>query len=44
MGISYKEISKIMNKSTHATEMLAARAREALKKELIKEGITDETY
>ena len=43
-GLSYKEISKIMNKSTHATEMLAARAREALKKELIKEGITDETY
>ena len=42
--MSYKEISTIMNKSVHATEMLATRAREALKKELIEEGVTDETY
>jgi RNA polymerase sigma-70 factor (ECF subfamily) len=42
--LQYKEISIIMNKSVHATQMLATRAREALKKELIKEGLTDETY
>ena len=42
--IPYKEISIIMKKSVHSTEMLAVRAREALKKELIKEGVTDETY
>ena len=42
--MSYKEISIIMNKSVHATEMLATRAREALKKELIEEGVTNETY
>ena len=42
--MSYKEISTVMNKSEHATQMLAARAREALKAELIKEGLTDETY
>ena len=42
--MSYKEISIIMNKSVHATEMLATRAREALRKKLIEEGVTDETY
>lgn len=42
--MSYKEISAIMKKSVHATQMLATRAREALKKELIKEGLKDETY
>lgn len=42
--MSYKEISTVMNKSVHATQMLATRAREALKKELIKERSTDETY
>ncbi len=41
--MSYKEISTIMKKSVHATQMLATRARNALKKELIKEGFTDET-
>ena len=43
-NMSYKEISTVMNKSVHATQMLATRAREALKTELIKEGLTDETY
>jgi len=42
--MSYKDISTVMNKSVHATQMLASRAREALKAELIKEGLTDETY
>jgi len=42
--MSHKEIATVMNKSVRATQMLASRAREALKKELIKEGITDETY
>ena len=41
--MSYKEISIIMKKSLHATQMLASRARDALKTELIKEGITYET-
>ncbi len=43
-NMSHKEISIVMRKSVHATQMLANRAREALKRELIKEGITDETY
>ncbi len=42
--LRYKEISLIMNKSVHATQMLASRAKQALKSELIKEGFTDETY
>ena len=42
--MSHKEISIIMRKSAHATQMLATRAREALKRELIKEGITDENF
>jgi RNA polymerase sigma-70 factor (ECF subfamily) len=42
--MQYKEIAIIMNKSVHATQMLACRAKEALKNELIKEGVTDETY
>jgi len=41
--LPYKEIATIMNKSVHATEMLASRAKQALKNELMKEGITDET-
>ena len=40
--MSYKEISTVMNKSVRATQMLATRAREALKAELIKEGLTYE--
>lgn len=42
--LQYKEISIIMNKSVHATQMLASRAKQALKNELIAEGFTDETY
>jgi RNA polymerase sigma-70 factor (ECF subfamily) len=42
--LQYKEISIIMNKSVHATQMLASRAKQALKNELIKEGFTNETY
>lgn len=42
--LPYKEISIVMNKSVHATQMLAGRAKQALKKELIKEGFLDETY
>lgn len=33
-----------MKKSVRATQMHAFRAREALKKELLKEGIDDEAY
>ena len=40
--LSYNEISQIIHKSTHATEMLASRAKQALKKQLIKEGINNE--
>lgn len=43
-NMPYKDISIIMKKSVHATHMLASRAKEALKNELIKEGLTDETY
>ena len=43
-NMRYKEISKIMNKSEHATQMIASRAREALKIELLKEGFTDEDH
>lgn len=42
--LQYKEISIIMNKSVHATQMLANRAKQALKNELITEGFNDETY
>ncbi len=42
--MSYKEISVIMKRSEHATQMLAVRAREALKSELLKEGLTNEDY
>ena len=42
--MSHKEISIVMRKSVHATQMLATRAREALKRELIKEGLTDENF
>ncbi len=38
----YKEVAGVMKKSVHATEMLAFRARAALKEELEKEGIADE--
>ena len=40
--MSYKEIAAVMKKSVHAAEMLAYRARAALKTELGKEGIADE--
>ncbi len=42
--LQYKDISIIMHKSVHATEMLASRAKVALKKELIEEGFTHENY
>lgn len=42
--LQYKEISIVMNKSVHATQMLASRAKQALKNELITEGFADETY
>ena len=40
--MSHKEAAAVMKKSVHATEALAYRARLALKKELEKEGISDE--
>ena len=43
-GLSHKDISTIMHKSVHATQMLASRAKQALKTELIKEGINYEIY
>lgn len=33
-GLSFKEAAKVMKKTVHSTEMLASRARQALKKEL----------
>ena len=42
--MSFKEISIVMKKSIRATQMLATRARKALKEELIKEDIIDETH
>lgn len=39
-----KQAAKIMKKSVHNTEMLASRARQALKAQLNKEGITYEDY
>ena len=40
--LSMKETADIMKKSVHSTEMLASRARKALKAQLGKEGIEDE--
>ena len=40
--LSMKETAAIMKKSVHSTEMLASRARKALKAQLGKEGIEDE--
>lgn len=40
--LSIKEVSEIMKKSPHAAETLLYRAKNALRKELVKEGITDE--
>ena len=37
--LSMKETAKLMKKSVHSTEMLASRARKALKAQLGKEGI-----
>ncbi len=37
-GFSGKEISKIMKKNLHSVETLTYRAKQALKKELLKEG------
>lgn len=42
--LSYKEIAQIMHKSIHATQMLASRAKQALKNVLIKEGVCYENY
>ncbi len=42
--LPYRDISQIMHKSIHATEMLASRAKQALKNELMKEGIHNENY
>ena len=39
---SMAEAAKVMKKSLHATEMLATRARKALKEELTREGFTYE--
>lgn len=41
-GFSYRQIGKVMKKSTHSIETLAYRARLALKQILIKEGFTYE--
>lgn len=41
-GFSCKEIAKIMGKTVHSVETLIYRARNALKKELIKEGYSNE--
>ena len=41
-NLSYKEIAAILNKSVHATEMLASRARQSLRSELEKEGFVYE--
>ena len=35
---SFKDIAAVMNKSVHSTEMLATRARQALRSELEREG------
>ncbi len=41
-GFSDRETAKIMKKSVHGIETLVCRARQALRAELIKEGISDE--
>lgn len=41
-NMQHKEIAIIMKKSVRATQMLASRAKQALKTELIKEGFTNE--
>lgn len=41
-GFSLEEAAFVMRKTKHGTESLAYRARQALKQELIREGLTDE--
>ncbi len=41
-GLSNKESAAVMEKSVHNIEVLVSRARQALKKQLIKEGFADE--
>lgn len=41
-NFSCREAAKVMKKSVHAVETLAYRARQALKSELLREGIQDE--
>ena len=41
-GLSNKQTAKIMKKNVHAVEMLNSRARAALRKQLEKEGYTNE--
>ena len=41
-GFSCAEAAKILRKSTHNVEMLLSRARQSLKAELIREGLSDE--
>ena len=41
-GLSHQEIARIMGKTVRATQMLATRARQALKEKLIQEGIDHE--
>jgi RNA polymerase sigma-70 factor (ECF subfamily) len=43
-GFSCAQAAKILKKSTHNTEVLVSRARQVLKKQLIKEGFDYENF
>ena len=43
-GFSCAQVGRIMKKTTHNTEVLVSRARQALKNQLIKEGFEYENF